>query len=134
MRPSRLYVTLETLSFVAGKCLLTFQGNRQVTGNAVQVRQGRPDLEAVRISTIRTRRVSGVEEITHLGGVQRSGTRWFTLQEIVDAIEGGERFFVQSGAESMLLSVHSNGSGKKTLAVGFESGPGRLLSLPRDSG
>jgi hypothetical protein len=33
----------------------------------------------------------------------------------------------------MLLSVQSNGSGKKTLAVGFEPGPGRLLSLPRDS-
>lgn len=90
-------------------------------------------MEAVRISTIRTRRVSGVEEITHLGGVQRGGTRWFTLQEMVDAIEGGQRFFVQSGAESMLLSVQSNGSGKKTLAVGFEPGPGRLLSLPRDS-
>jgi hypothetical protein len=78
--------------------------------------------------------VSGVEEITHLGGVQRGATRWFTLQEVVDAIEDGQRFFVQSGAESMLLSVHPNGSGKKTLAVGFEPGPGRLLSLPRDSG
>ena len=131
MLPITLYVTLETLSFVAGKCLLTFQGNRQVTGNAVQVRQGSPDLEAVRISTIRTRRVSGVEEITHLGGVQRGGTRWFTLQEMVDAIEGGQRFFVQSGAESMLISVHQNGDGNKTLSVGFDTGLGRLLTLPR---
>lgn len=129
-----MYVPLETLRFLEGKYILTFFGNRQIIENPVQACQGTPDLEAVRISTVRTRRVSGVEEITHLGGVQRGGTRWFTLQEIVDAIERGERFFVQSGAESMLLSVHSNGSGKKTLAVGFEPGPGRLLSLPRDSG
>jgi len=91
-------------------------------------------LEAVRISTIRTRRVSGVEEITHLGGMQSGSTRWFTIDEIFAAIENGERFFIQSGAESMLLSVQTNGAGKKTLAVGFEPGPARLLTLPRDSG
>jgi len=91
-------------------------------------------LEAVRISTIRTRRVSGAEEITHLGGMQRGSTRWFTVGELVEAIENGERFYIQSGAESMLLSVQMNGAGKKTLAVGFEPGPGRLLNLPRDSG
>jgi hypothetical protein len=91
-------------------------------------------LEAVRIASIRTRRSAGGEEITHLGGMQRGTTRWFTLQEVVEAIEQGERFFIQSGAESMLLSVQMNGSGIKTLAAGFEPGPGRLLSLPRDTG
>jgi hypothetical protein len=116
-----------------GKYILTFFWNRQVIENSVQPCRGGPDLDAVRISTIRTRRVSAGEEITHLGGSQREGTHWFTLQEIVDAIELGQRFFVQSGAESMLLSVHMNGSGKKTLAVGFEPGPGRLLNLPRDA-
>ncbi len=100
--------------------------------NPVQRRQGMPDLEALRISTIRTRRVQGAEEITHVGGIERGTTRWFTIVEIVEAIERGERFYIQSGAESMLLSVQHDGVGKKTLGVGFEPGPGRLLSLPRD--
>jgi hypothetical protein len=91
-------------------------------------------LEAVRISTIRTRRAQGAEEITHVGGTQRGATRWFTLDELIGAIERGERFYVQSGAESMLLSVQQNGAGKKTLGVGFEPGVSRLLALPRDRG
>jgi len=132
--PRRCTSPRRRFSSIACKYLLTFFWNRQVIKSLVQACQGTPDLEAVRISTIRTRRVSGVEEITHLGGMQRGSTRWFTIDEIFAAIENGERFFIQSGAESMLLSVQTNGAGKKTLAVGFEPGPARLLTLPRDSG
>jgi hypothetical protein len=88
-------------------------------------------LEAVRITSIRTRRRDGVEEITHLATVRGGRTQWFTVQQIIDAMEDGKRFFIQSGSESMLLSVEKNGRGEKTLGVGFEPGPGRLLTLPR---
>ncbi len=88
-------------------------------------------MDAVQISVIRTQRVRGTEEITHLGAALSAGTRWFTLDEVIEAIERGERFYVQAGAESMLISVHHNGDGSKTLRVGFDAGLGRLLTLPR---
>ena len=88
-------------------------------------------MHAVQISVVRTRRAGGTEEITHVGATLDAGTRWFTLDELIEAIERGERFYVQTGAESMLISVHLNGHGNKALGVGFDAGLGRLLTLPR---
>jgi len=88
-------------------------------------------LEAVRITSIRTRRRDAAEEITHLAAIADGRAQWFTVAHIVEAIEDGKRFFMQSGSESMLLSVDKNPGGEKTLCVGFEPGPGRLLTLPR---
>jgi hypothetical protein len=88
-------------------------------------------LEAVRITSVRTRRKDGVEEITHLATLHGGRTEWLTLQQIIAAMEDGTRYFIQSGSESMLLSVEKNRRGEKTLGVGFEPGPGRLLTLPR---
>jgi hypothetical protein len=88
-------------------------------------------VDAVQISVVRTQRVLGTEEITHLGTALSAGTRWFTLDEVIEAIERGERFYVQAGAESMLISVHHDGDGSKTLRVGFDAGLGRLLTLLR---
>ena len=88
-------------------------------------------MEAVRITSIRTRRKDGVEEITHLATLGGDRTQWFTVQQIIEAMEDGKRFFIQSGSESMLLSVEKNRRGEKTLGVGFDPNPGRLLTLPR---
>ena len=88
-------------------------------------------MEAVRITSIRTHRKDGVEEITHLATLGGDATQWFTVQQIIDAMEDGKRFFIQSGSESMLLAVEKNRRGEKTLGVGFDPNPGRLLTLPR---
>ncbi|HTM61009.1 MAG TPA: hypothetical protein VL199_11665 [Burkholderiales bacterium] len=89
---------------------------------------------AKRITTVRTRRVKGSEEVTHLGETQHSGVRWMTVRETIRAIEDGERFYIEAGSESLLLSVQKDRDGRKFLAVGFEPGSELLLTLPRDSG
>jgi len=88
---------------------------------------------AKRITTVRTRRVKGSEEVTHLGEAQRSGVRWITVREAIRAIEDGERFYIEAGSESLLLSVQKDSSGRKSLIVGFEPGAELLLTLPRGS-
>ena len=91
-------------------------------------------MPAKRITTVRTRRVKGAEEVTHLGEAHRSGVRWATVREVIRAIEDGERFYIEAGSESLLLSVQKDSDGRKSLAVGFEPGAELLLTLPRDSG
>jgi len=84
---------------------------------------------------VRTRRVKGVEEVTHLGASNRSGEpQWITVREAIQSIEDGERYFIQIGNESLLISVQTKADGRKTVGVGFEPGAGRLLSLPRGRG
>jgi hypothetical protein len=92
-------------------------------------------LAAKLITAVRTRRVKGVEEVTHLGASSGSGElQWMTVREATQAIEAGERYFIQIGSESLLISVQKNADGRKTVGVGFEPGAGRLLSLPRARG
>ena len=42
-------------------------------------------MPAKRITTVRTRRVKGIEEVTHLGEAQRSAVRWMTVRDLEDA-------------------------------------------------
>jgi len=56
------------------------------------------------------------------------------VRETIRAIEDGERFYIEAGSESLLLSVQKDRDGRKFLAVGFEPGSELLLTLPRDSG
>ena len=100
--------------------------------NRLQGRREIPDVSAKQIVAVRTRRAKGAEEVTHLAEAQQGGPRWRTVREVVQGIEEGERFFVQVGNESLLLSVQEGADGRKTVGVGFE-GSGRLLTLPRDS-
>jgi len=88
-------------------------------------------VSAKRITTVRTRRVKGAEEVTHLGEAQRSGVRWLTVREVIRAIEDGERYYIEAGSESLLLSVQKDSDGRKSLTVGFEPGAELLLTLPR---
>ena len=91
-------------------------------------------MPARRITHVRTRRVKGAEEITHLGEAQRGGgARWTSVREVIREIEDGERFYIEAGSESLLLSVQKDRDGRKSLAVGFEPGAELLLTLPRDS-
>lgn len=95
------------------------------------MRRGIPDVQAKQITAVRTRRVKGAEEVTHLAEAQRGGLQWLSAHEVTEAIEQGERFYMQIGNESLLLSVQKTSDGRKILSVGFEPSPGRLLSLPR---
>ena len=89
-------------------------------------------MAAKQITAVRTRRVKGVEEVTHLGAANRGGeVQWITVREAIQAIEEGDRYFIQIGNESLLISMQKNADGRKTVGVGFEPGAGRLLSLPR---
>ena len=63
------------------------------------------------------------------------GTQWLlSLERVIEAIERGERYFIECGSESMLVSVMRDGDGRKTLSVGVEPSASRLLQLPRDRG
>ena len=89
-------------------------------------------MSAKQITAVRTRRVKGAEEITHLGAANSSGDmQWFSVPEVVQAIEQGDRYFIQIGNESLLIAVQKAGDGRKTVGVGLEPGAGRLLTLPR---
>ena len=89
-------------------------------------------MSARQITAVRTRRVKGAEEVTHLAETNRGGgVEWLTVRELVQAIEQGERYFIQIGNESLLLSVQKGADGRKSVGVGFEPGAGRLLTLPR---
>lgn len=87
-------------------------------------------MPAKRVTAVRTRRVKGTEEVTHLSVSEHS---WLTVREVIRAIENGERFYLEAGSESLLLSVQKASDGRKSLAVGFEPGAELLLTLPRDS-
>jgi len=91
-------------------------------------------LAAKQIIAVRTRRVKGVEEITHVAEAQHGGKRWLTVREVIKEIEDGQHFFFEAGSESLLLCVQKDSDERKWLAVGFESGAELLLTLPRDSG
>jgi hypothetical protein len=89
-------------------------------------------LPAKQIMAVRARRVKGAEEVTHVAEAGHADTLdWLTVRELVDAIEQGERYFIQIGNESLLLCVQQGADGRKKVGVGFEPGSGRLLSLPR---
>ena len=64
----------------------------------------------------------------------RDGVQWLTVRELVQAIDQGERYYIQIGNESLLLTVQKGADGSKKVGVGIEPGPGRLLSLPRGPG
>ena len=91
-------------------------------------------MSAKRITTVRTRRTKGGEEVTHLGEAQRSGVRWITVRDAIRAIEDGEHFYIEAGSESLLLSVQTDKQGRKSLSVGFDPSAELLLTLPRNSG
>lgn len=91
-------------------------------------------MSARRITAVRTRRVKGAEELTHLGEGPGSGYHWMTVREVIRAVENGERFYIEAGSESLLLSVQKDRDGRKSLGVGFEPGAELLLTLPRDPG
>lgn len=91
-------------------------------------------MPAKQITAVRTRRVKGEEELTHLADGQGSAARWLSVSEVIRAIEDGEHFYIEAGSESLLLSVQKDRHGRKSLAVGFEPSAELLLTLPRDSG
>ena len=89
---------------------------------------------ARRITTVRTRRVKGAEEVTHLGEAHGGGVRWVGVRDVVRAIEDGEHFYIEAGSESLLLRVQKDKQGRNSLTVGFEPSAELLLTLPRDAG
>ena len=91
-------------------------------------------MSATQIMAVRTRRVRGAEEVTHLAIRDAGDLSWLSVREVIRAVEGGRHFYIEAGSESLLLSVQKASDGRKTLAVGFEPSAELLLTLPRASG
>ncbi len=96
-------------------------------------RRAIPYVPAKQLTAVRTRRVKGAEEVTHLADGRGGGARWLSVSDVIRAIEAGEHFYIEAGSESLLLSVQTDRDGRKSLAVGFEPSAELLLTLPRDS-
>ena len=91
-------------------------------------------MPAIQITAVRTRRVKGAEEVTHLAIKEGGDLSWLSVRELIRAVEDGRHFFIEAGSESLLLSVQKASDGRKTLAVGFEPSAELLLTLPRAPG
>jgi hypothetical protein len=87
---------------------------------------------ALRIGCVRTRRVAGIEELTHIGGTETDGTPWSApVEAVIEAIGDGQAYYVLTPAESLLILVYVDASGKKRLKAGFHEDDSSLLRLAR---
>jgi len=76
--------------------------------------------------------VGGIEEISRVGGMQADGAPWNSpVAGVIEAIGGGQSYFVVTPVEALLVSMYVDASGKKRLKAGFDENDARLLRLAR---
>jgi len=73
----------------------------------------------------------GSGHVRFVGGRSADGRLWrLSVQALVESIEGGSRFFVATGSETLLLTISRDARGKAILNAGL-MGDGILDRLPR---
>ena len=73
----------------------------------------------------------GSGHVRFVGGRSADGRLWrLSVQALVESIEGGSRFFVATGSETLLLTITRDARGKAILSAGL-MGDGVLDRLPR---
>lgn len=76
----------------------------------------------------------GSGHIGLVGGRSADGRLWtLSVKALVEAIEGGSRFFVATGSETLLLTITRDARGSAILNAGL-IGDGILDRLPRMPG
>jgi hypothetical protein len=87
---------------------------------------------ALQITCVSVQRGSGFSQITHLGGKLPNGSRWSTtVESVIEAIEAGVRYYMDTGAESQIVTVARDENAKRFLSVGLTGNWQPLLRLPR---
>ena len=73
----------------------------------------------------------GSGHVRFVGGRSADGRVWrLSVAALVESIEGGSRFFVATGSETLLLTISRDARGKAILNAGL-MGDGILDRLPR---
>ena len=73
----------------------------------------------------------GSGRVGFVGGRSADGRLWkLSVQALVQSIEGGARFYVATGSETLLLTISRDARGKPILNAGL-MGDGVLDRLPR---
>ena len=73
----------------------------------------------------------GSGHVRFVGGRSTDGRLWrLSVAALVESIEGGSRFFVATGSETLLLTISRDARGKAILNAGL-MGDGILDRLPR---
>ena len=73
----------------------------------------------------------GAGQIGIVGGRRADGRLWsLSIDALVEAIERGERYYVRTPTETLLLTARRNAHGKPEINVGLGS-DGLLATLPR---
>jgi hypothetical protein len=87
---------------------------------------------ALEIRCVSVQAVAGFRQITHLGGELPDGSVWSTtVESVIEAIEGGVRYYVWTPAEAQMVTVARDEKGNKSLSVGLGGTWQALLRLPR---
>ena len=87
---------------------------------------------ALEITCVSVKPVGGFRQITRLGGKLPDGSVWLTtVESVIEAIEGGVRYYVSTQAEAQIVTVARDENGNKSLNVGLAGGWQALLRLPR---
>ena len=87
---------------------------------------------AVEITCVSVQPTFGFRQITRLGGKLPNGSVWSTtVESVMEAIESGTRYYMNTEAEAQMVTVARDAGGNRFLSVGLSQSWQPLLQLPR---